>query len=51
MMTGGVVAAAWGIGRALWATRPASLAGAVVAALGLALALAGAAGLLVPGFL
>jgi hypothetical protein len=43
----GLAAAAWGIVTALRASRPASLGGAIVAAVGLALALIGATRLLV----
>lgn len=50
LVVGGLVIAAWGVVTALQAPRPRSLGGALVAAVGLALALAGGARILVPGF-
>ena len=50
-MIGGLAASAWGVTTAMRARRAMSLFGAVVGALGLALALLGAADLSVPGFL
>jgi hypothetical protein len=47
---GGLVLGTWGVVTALRGRRPASLGGALLAALGLALALMGVTRLLVPSF-
>ncbi|MES1205351.1 MAG: hypothetical protein ABUS79_05390 [Pseudomonadota bacterium] len=51
LIVAGVAATGWGTATALRAPRPASLGGAAVGAIGLALVLAGATGVVVPGFL